>query len=120
MAVSVTDEEKRAIADRLREWAESQFPTLADCAKTLGVTAQHLHVYLGSPDKEVPPSLPGGRLNIRLADAGLNLNWLMRGRGKMLESEDSGQETISVIRTGDHFVIQATIPIKQVKNMSDT
>lgn len=118
MAVTLTDEVRLAIASRLREWAESQFRTLSDCAKELDIAAQHLQIYLSSPDAEASlPSVPGGRLCVRLANAGLNLNWLMNGRGSMLYDSSA---FISVVQAGDYLVVQATIPGKSVKNTNDT
>ncbi|CAN7645462.1 helix-turn-helix domain-containing protein [Acidovorax sp. LjRoot129] len=70
----------KAIGERLREWRRSLEKTQAEMASLLGVNIGVLRKY------EIGLNAPGGLILTVACEKGLNVSWLLTGKGPMLVS----------------------------------
>lgn len=79
----------KAIGERLREWRRSMEKTQIEMASLLGVNIGVLRKY------EIGLNAPGGLILTVACEKGLNVSWLLTGKGPMLVSLISGNYSTS-------------------------
>lgn len=66
---------KREIGLRIKEFAEKNFPSIAEFSRQLGMkTRQELYTYIHGR------SIPGGDLLSKMSELGCDINWLLTGK----------------------------------------
>mgnify|MGYP005820165519 CR=1 FL=1 len=80
---------------RLRKFAESNYKTMTDFTKQLGIARQYITPYLNNTSK------PGADILQKLSNLGCNINWLLTGEGSMkLNDAYSNSDDIARITDG--------------------
>jgi transcriptional regulator with XRE-family HTH domain len=69
---------KQEIGQRLREFGEQRYNSMAEFAKALGVKPQNLNAYLSGK------RMPGNKLENKLRDLGCDIIWLQHGINREL------------------------------------
>jgi len=64
------------IGERLRQFGESRFETMAEFARALGISPQNLNAYLSGR------RLPGNKMERKLKELGCDIVWLLHGESR--------------------------------------
>lgn len=83
------------IGQRIREFALSRYDTLAAFARALGINQVHLSAYMTGRYR------PGGKLQARLREAGMNIDWLMTGEIPTIPQQLRGISLSQSFRVGN-------------------
>lgn len=95
------------IGERLREYIYYGNDSVKEFSKTTEVSQNQLSFYLNNV------RIPGGEVLAKFAETGLNINWLLTGKGDMLISESNLiQEKAEKILAETKLIIEKELGVK--------